>query len=405
MNILWGLFGCFVIIFISFLLSEKKKAINVRTVVVGFVAQVIFGYIVLKWTIGIKVMDFLSTAITEIMNFGYDGLEFAFGPLADDASDISIWAVTVLGMIVFFTILIALAYHFGIMQHVVRFLGGLISKVMKTSYAESVAAAANMFIGNTQAPLVVKPYIANMTRSQIFSLMVGSLASVSGAVMVGLAAMGIPMKYLLSAAVMSAPAGLMIAKFVIPETAEIKDDEWKEVEDSSEEKTNLIDVIFVSSREGLQYAINVGLMIVAFISLVALVNGALGWTGSLFGFENLSLELIFGYAFAPVAFVIGIPWEEAVISGNFLAQKLFLNEFVAFTDLASSIDKVSDKTLAVLTFSLSGFANFGAAGSIVGMLSEMVPDRKIEIQKLMMKALICATLANLLNGAIVTMFF
>src|SRR5699024_6028329 len=204
---------------------------------------------------------------------------------------------------------------------------------------------------------------------------------------------------------MSAPAGLMIAKFVIPETAEIKDDEWKEVEDSSEEKTNLIDVIFVSSREGLQYAINVGLMIVAFISLVALVNGALGWTGSLFGFENLSLELIFGYAFAPVAFVIGIPWEEAVISGNFLAQKLFLNEFVAFTDLASSIDKVSDKTLAVLTYRLSDIAKFGVGGSIVGMLSEMVPDRKIEMQKLMRKALICATLANLLNVAIVTLFF
>lgn len=405
MNIIWGLFGCSVIILIAFLMSENKKAINIRTVSIGFILQVIFGYIVLKWSIGREVLEFVSGGITEVIAFGHEGLEFVFGPLADQGGDVAVWAVNVLGLIIFLTVLIEVLYYFGIMQYLVRFIGGFISKVMKTSYAESSAAAANIFVGNTQAPLVVQPYIANMTRSQMFSMMVGGLASVSGAVMVGLAAMGIPMSYLLSAAVMSAPAGIMIAKFLIPETEEINTEEWKEAESVKKEKTNIIDVIFVSSRDGLQFAVNVGLMLIAFIGLIALVNGIMGWAGSLFGLENFSLEMILGYVFAPIAFLIGIPWEDALISGNLIAQKLLLNEFVAFASLSTSIDMVSEKTLAILTFALSGFANFGAAGSIVGMLSKMVPERKLEIQNLMMKALIAATLANLLNGAIVTMFF
>ncbi|GLO67445.1 MULTISPECIES: nucleoside transporter C-terminal domain-containing protein [Oceanobacillus] len=406
MSFIWGLAGCLVITLLSFLLSEKKKSINIRTVSIGFILQVIFGYIVLKWEFGKDTLAYVSTAINDIIDYGHEGIAFVFGPLADRGGDVAVFAVNVLGMIIFLTVLIALLYHFGIMQYMVRFIGGFISKIMKTSYAESAAAAANIFVGNTQAPLVVKPYIANMTRSQLFSVMVGGLASVSGAIMISLAAMGIPLEYLLSAAIMSAPAGIMIAKVIIPESEEINENEWKEtVLASSEEKTNIIDVIFTSSKEGLHFAVNVGLMLIAFIGLIALINGILGWGGSLFGFENFSLELILGYLFAPIAFVIGIPWDEALVAGNLLAQKLLLNEFVAFAQLSTMVDSLSDRALAVLTFALSGFANFGAAGSIVGMLSNMVPQRKTEIQKLMLKALIAATFANLLNGAIVSMFF
>lgn len=406
MNILWGLAGCTIIIFIAFLLSEKKNKINIYTVSIGFILQVIFGYLVLKWSFGKEALVYISTAINDIINYGRAGLEFVFGPLAG-GGEVAIFAVNVLGMIIFLTVLIALLYHFGIMQYMVRFIGGFISKIMKTSYSESAAAAANIFVGNTQAPLVVKPYIENMTRSQIFSLMVGGLASVSGAIMISLAAMGIPLEYLLSAAIMSAPAGIMIAKFIIPETDAIDPNEWKKAKKSElpeEQKTNVIDVIFTSSREGLQFAVNVGLMLMAFIGLIALLNGILGWGGSLFGFERLSLELILGYIFAPVAFIIGIPWNEAAAAGNLLAQKFLLNEFVAFSHFSSILESFSDRSIAILTFALSGFANFGAAGSIVGMLSNIAPQRKHEIQRLMMKALIGATLANLLNGAIVTMF-
>ncbi|WP_188858054.1 NupC/NupG family nucleoside CNT transporter, partial [Oceanobacillus indicireducens] len=333
-------------------------------------------------------------------------IHFTLAKYTENGGEVGVFAVNVLGMIIFLTILIELLYHFGIMQYIVRFIGGFIAKIMQASYSESTAAAANMFVGNTQAPLVVKPYVKNMTRSQLFSVMVGSLASVSGAVMIGLAAMGIPLEYLLSAAVMSAPAGIMIAKFIIPETNEINENEWMETSDTTESeqpKRNLIDVIFVSSREGLKFAVNVGLMLIAFIGLIALVNGILAWGGSFFGLDNISLELIFGYLFAPVAFIIGIPWDEALMAGNMLAQKLLLNEFVAFANLSTIIDTLSERSIAILTFALSGFANFGAAGSIVGMLSDMVPQQKAVIQRLMMKALIGATLANLLNGAIVAM--
>jgi CNT family concentrative nucleoside transporter len=404
MNVIWGIVGCSLIILVAILLSENKKRINIRTVAVGFILQVIFGILVLRWDLGQSAIQFASEGVNNLINYGNEGLSFVFGPLADRESGVGVFAVTVLGMIIFLTVLIALLYHFGIMQQIVRLIGGFISKVMQTSYAESVAAAANIFIGNTQAPLVVKPYISTMSRSQIFSVMVGGLASVSGAVMMGLAAMGIPIEYLLSAAVMSAPAGIMIAKFVIPETEEILKDEWKQSDDTmakDKEDTNLIDVIFVNSKEGLHYAVNVGLMLIMFIGLIALLNGIIGFGGSLVGLEGLSLELIFGYLFAPVAFVIGIPWTEAVMAGNLLAQKLLLNEFVAFASFSTGLENFSDRSIAILTFALSGFANFGAAGSIVGMLSRMVPERKKEVQQLAMKALIAATLANLLNGAIV----
>lgn len=406
MNILWGLAGCSFIILIAFLMSEQKKMINIYTVSVGFILQIIFGYLVLQWEFGKEVLVYISEAINGAIGYGTEGLEFVFGPLAGDG-EIAIFAVNVLGLIIFLTVLIALLYHFGVMQYLVRYIGGFIAKIMKTSYSESAVAAANIFVGNTQAPLVIKPYIGNMTRSQIFSLMVSGLASVSGAVMVSLAAMGIPLEFLLSAAIMSAPAGVMIAKFIIPETEELDPNEWKiakEFKEDTAEQSNVIDVIFTSSREGLQFAINVGLMLIAFIGLMALVNGVLGWTGSLFGMENLSLELILGYILAPVAFIIGIPWSEAIDAGNLIAQKFLLNEFVAFGQFSSMLDNFSDKSIAILTFALSGFANFGAAGSIVGMLSNIAPNRKHEIQRLMMRALIGATLANLLNGAIVTMF-
>ena len=408
MNIIWGLFGCSVIVLASFLLSENKKRINIRTVSIGFILQVVFAFIVLRWEFGKEILAYVSEAITDIIDYGHEGIAFVFGPLADRGGDVAVFAVNVLGMIIFLTVLIAILYHYGIMQYLVRFICGFISKIMQTSYAESAAAAANIFVGNTQAPLVVKPYIASMTRSQIFSVMVGGLASVSGAVMIGLAAMGIPMEYLLSAALMSAPTGIMIAKLFIPETEEINVNEWKETIDTSGEKTertNIIDVIFVSSREGLQFAVNVGLMLMAFIGLMALINGIMSWGGSLFGFENFTLELILGYLFAPVAFLIGIPWEEAFIGGDLLAKKFLMNEFVAFSSLSTMLDTISDRSLIILTFALSGFANFGAAGSIVGMLSNMVPKRKTEIQKLMFKALIAATFANLLNGAVVMMIF
>ncbi|MFS0688501.1 nucleoside transporter C-terminal domain-containing protein [Sporosarcina sp. 179-K 8C2 HS] len=409
MSILWGIFGCAVIIFIAYLMSENKKIINVRTALVGFFSQVLLGFIVLKWGAGMAVVEFVSDGVNKVMGYGMEGLSFVFGSLADKNGPVgSIFAINVLTIMVFLSALISLLYYFGIMQMFVKVLGGLISKFMKTGYVESTNAAMNIFLGMTQSAISVKPYISRMSRSQIFAIMVGGLASVSGAVLIGLAAMGIPIKYLLSAAIMSAPAGLMLAKLIIPETDPLNPNEWKEMDDymgDSKKDSNIMDVIINGSREGLNLAVNAGIILISIIGLVALLNGILGGVGSLVGFPGLSFETIMGYIFAPIALIIGIPWSEALAAGNLLGQKMILNEFVAFTSLSTMMEQFSEKSIAILTFALSGFANIGSIGIILGIMIGVAPNRKKDIQSMAFKALIAATLANLLNGAIVGLFF
>lgn len=403
-EILWGLGGCLVLIGIVFLMSENKSKINYYTVAMGFILQILLGVAVLRWSFGREALLVVSDGISSVIGYGNEGLRFVFGPLAQ-GGEFAIFAVTVLGMIIFLTVFVSLLYHIGVMQWIVRILGGGIAKIMRTSYTESVAAAANIFLGNTQTPLTIKPYLHTMTRSQVFSLMVGCLSSVSGAVMIGLSTLGIPLHYLLTAAVMSAPTGIMLAKLMIPET-EPRQESFSEIAasvDARNKDTNLLDVIHESSREGLQYAINVGLMLIAFISLIAMLNGVVGGLGGFVGLEGITLEVILGFVFAPIAFLIGIPWGEAVLAGNLIAQKLLVNEFVAFSSFYSSLEAFSPKSVAILTFALSGFANFGAAGSLIAMLSRMVPDRKKEFQGMFGKALFVATCANLLNGAVIMM--
>lgn len=408
-NILWGLLGCAVIIGFAFLLSENKKAINVWTVSVGFISQVILGFIVLKWDIGMSIIQFLSDGVAKVMDYGVEGLAFVFGDLANKDGVVGpIFAINALAIMIYLTALIGLLYHFGIMQWFVRIVGGGLSKFMKTGHVESTNAAANIFLGMTQSFLSVKPYIRTMSRSQMFAVMVGGLASVSGAVLLGLAAMGIPINYLLSAAIMSAPAGLMLAKLIIPETEELDPNEWKIEGVESEqggEKDSVMEVIVNESREGLNFAVNAVIILISIIGLIALLNGILGGLGSLIGFSDLSFELILGFIFSPVAFVIGIPWSEAVLAGNLLGQKIIINEFVAFASFKEIITQFSDKSVAILTFALSGFANIGSIGIILGVMLGIAPARKKEIQDMAMKGLIAATLANLLNGAIVGIFF
>lgn len=406
-SILWGIMGCAVIIFISFLLSENKKAINIWTVSIGFISQVILGFIVLKWDFGITIVEYVSDGVSKVMDYGVEGLAFVFGSLADpDGPAGSIFVINVLAIMIFLSALISLLYYFGIMQWFVRIIGGILSRFMKTGYVESTNAASNIFLGMTQSFLTVKPYIKTMSRSQMFAIMVGGLASVSGAVLLGLAAMGIPIKYLLSAAIMSAPAGLMIAKFIIPETEPLNPNEWKEFDEETENKdSSMMEVIVEGSNDGLKFAINAAVILISIIGLIALLNGILGGVGSLVGISNLSFELILGYLFSPFAFVIGIPWNEAIMAGNLLGQKVMINEFVAFASFSDMIAQFSEKSVAVLTFALSGFANIGSIGIILGVMLGIAPKRKKEIQGMALKALIGATLANLLNGAIAGMFF
>src|SRR5690606_22345002 len=254
--------------------------------------------------------------------------------------------------------LISVLYYLGIMQIVIRFLGGAISKLLGTSKAESISAAANIFVGQTEAPLVVRPFLAGMTKSELFAVMTGGLASVAGSTLAGYALLGVPLEYLLAASFMAAPAGLIMAKIMIPEREEIEEKEFVLEKDNT--STNVVDAAARGASDGLQLALNVGAMLLAFIALIALLNGVLGGISGIFGFEGLTIQAILGVIFAPLAWAIGVPWAEAVQAGSFIGQKLVLNDFVAYTAFAPEIADLSPKTVIVVSFALCGFANLSS---------------------------------------------
>lgn len=403
-NILWGILGIFVIFVIAFILSENKKSINPRTILGGLIIQLIFGFIVLKWDVGRQAFQWVTSKVQEVVNFASAGTSFIFGSLADPSQQTGfIFAFNVLTLIIFFSSLISVLYYLGIMQWVIRIIGGALSKLLGTSKAESMSAAANIFVGQTEAPLVVMPYIKNMTKSELFAVMTGGLASVAGSVLFGYAALGVPLEYLLAASFMAAPAGLVMAKMLVPETGKPETLEGFEMV-HDDHSVNVIDAAARGASTGLQLALNVGAMLLAFIALIALLNGILGGIGGWFGVENLSLELILGYIFAPLAFVIGVPWEEALQAGSFIGQKLIVNEFVAYSNFAPEIANLSDKTVAVISFALCGFANLSSIAILLGGLGGIAPSRRQDIARLGIRAIIAGTLANLLSAAIAGMF-
>ncbi|MFE4569721.1 NupC/NupG family nucleoside CNT transporter [Paenibacillus chitinolyticus] len=406
MSILWGLVGLAVILGFAYLMSDHKKKINYRTVIVGLGIQLVFGYIVLKWDTGKQMLEVVSAGFTNLFHYGYEGLSFVFGSLADKTQATgNIFAIRVAMLAVFITPLIGILYRFGIMQFFMRVVGGGLGKLLKTSRAESLAAAGNIFLGLQEIPIMIKPYMKFLTRSEMFAIMVGGLASVAGGIMVAYAALGIPIAYLLSASLMSAPAGLIIAKIMIPETDTPVEAGSRELEEEdSDTKDNLINIISKGASAGMRMAVQIIAMLIAFVSMVALLNGLLGWVGSWFGYGDLSLQMILGWLFAPLAFVIGVPWSEATITGSFLGQKFVMNEMIAFGSFAKEMEHLSPKTIAIVSFALCGFANIGSMGILLGSMRSLAPERSQEVGRLAFKAVIAASLANLLSGTIAGMF-
>ncbi|WP_010196558.1 NupC/NupG family nucleoside CNT transporter [Bacillus sp. m3-13] len=407
-NILWGLMGIAVIFAIAFLLSENKRKIKVRTILGGLAIQLLFAFIVLKWEFGRSMFLKLTELVQNIINYANEGIGFLFGPvLGNPGAEATgfVFAFHVLTIIIFFSALISVLYYLGIMQIVIRFLGGGLAKLLGTSKTESLSASANIFVGQTEAPLVIRPYIAGMTKSELFAVMTGGLASVAGSVLFGYAALGIPLEYLLAASFMAAPGGLIMAKMLIPETEEPKTDANAQIGESEEDRaTNVIDAAARGASDGLKLALNVGAMLLAFIALIALINGILGGIGGWFGSDNFSLDFVLGYLFAPLAFVIGIPWSEAVAAGNLIGQKLVLNEFVAYSTFSAQLDMFSDKSIAVISFALCGFANLSSLAILLGGLGNLAPSRRPDIARLGFRAIIAGTLSNLLSAAIAGMF-
>lgn len=402
MSILWGIMGIAIVFGIALLLSIDRKAIKWRTIVAGLAIQLVFAFVVLKWEFGREMLLGLSNAVQKLVSYANEGVVFVFGGLADAENVGFVFAISVLTIIIFFSALISTLYYLGIMQFVIKIIGGFLSKLLGTSKAESVNAAANIFVGQTEAPLVIRPFLSKMTKSELFAVMTGGLASVSGSVLVGYSLLGVPLEYLLAACFMAAPAGLILAKIMIPETETV--DETNFVLEKDTDSANVIDAAAKGAADGMKLAVNVGAMLISFIALIALLNGILGGIGGWVGFDNLTIEGILGYVFSPLAFAIGVPWAEAVQAGSFIGQKLVLNEFVAYSNFGPVIDTLSPKTGIIISFALCGFANLSSMAILIGGLGAMAPEKRPTIAKLAVKAVAAGTLASLLSAAIAGMF-
>jgi CNT family concentrative nucleoside transporter len=394
-----SLLGYAVLVGFAWLCSTSRKDVNWRTVLGAIAIQFGFGALVLYVPAGKVALEWLSTLVAAVIAFGNDGISFVFGGLSDPSQSLGfVFAFNVLPVIIFFSSLISVLYYIRLMPIVVQLIGGLIRKLLGTSRAESLSATANIFVGQTEAPLAIKPYLSRMTRSEFFAVMVGGLASIAGSVLAGYAAMGIELRFLLAASFMAAPAGLLFAKLLLPET-ETADNSVLE-ENPEDRPANVFDAAAGGASDGLKLALNVGAMLLAFIGLIALLNGILGWAGGLFNYDALSLQLILGWIFSPLAWLLGIPWEQATMGGTFIGQKLVVNEFVAFIEFGTVQDLMSTRSQAIITFALCGFANFSSIAILLGGLGSLVPARRAEIAKLGMKAVIAGTLANLSSAAI-----
>ncbi|MCH1929108.1 NupC/NupG family nucleoside CNT transporter [Shewanella sp. A25] len=416
MNILMSLVGVVVLLGIGFLLSNNKKAISVRTVGGALAIQAAFGGFVLWVPVGKDILKSVSDAVSSVIGYAQNGIGFLFGDLANFKLGF-IFAVNVLPVIVFFSSLIAVLYYLGVMQWIIRIIGGGLQKALGTSRTESMSATANIFVGQTEAPLVVRPFIPTMTQSELFAIMVGGLASIAGSVLAGYAQMGVPIEYLVAASFMAAPGGLLMAKLMHPETEVAKND-MEELPEDPDKPANVLDAAAAGASSGMHLALNVGAMLLAFVGLIAMINGIIGGVGGWFGVEGLTLELILGYIFMPLAFLIGVPWNEALVAGSFIGQKIVVNEFVAYLNFAPYLKDIADggmvvaetglamtdRTKAIISFALCGFANLSSIAILLGGLGAMAPNRRHDLAKLGIRAVIAGSLANLMSATIAGLF-
>lgn len=404
-----SLVGMVVLIGLAVLLSKSRKDIRIRTVGGAFALQFAFGAFVLYIPFGKKILIAVSDAVAKVIAYGNDGINFLFGDLTATFNFGFIFALRVLPVIIFFSALISVLYYVGIMKWVINILGGALSKLLGTSRTESLSATANIFVGQTEAPLVIRPFIKTMTQSELFAVMCGGLASVAGSVLAGYASMGVPLEYLIAASFMAAPGGLLFAKLIMPET-EKPTAHLTEEEDADEDApVNVIDAAAAGAGSGLKLALNVGAMLLAFVGLIALVNGIFGGIGGWFGMPELTLELILGYVFSPLAFLIGVPWHEATTVGSFIGQKLVVNEFVAYLDFMpylaeDTVFVLSEKSKAIVAFALCGFANLSSIAILLGGLGGIAPTRRAEIAKFGLLAVAAGTLSNLMSATIAGLF-
>lgn len=409
MSLLVSLLGMVVLMAIAFALSTNRGAIKPRTVLGALAIQVILGALVLYVPFGRDALNTVTTGVAHVIDYANVGIGFLFGGLVSDkmfevfGGGGFVFAFRVLPIVVFFSSLVAVLYYLGVMQKVIQFLGGGLRRLLGTSKTESLSATANIFVSQTEAPLVVKPYVASMTRSELFAVMVGGLASIAGSVMAGYASMGVELKYLIAASFMAAPGGLLMAKMIVPETETPKED-IDVHEDEVDRPANAIDAAATGASNGLKLAVNIGAMLIAFISLIALFNGLVGGVGGWFGYGELTIQEILGWVFAPLAWVIGVPSVDVEAVGSLIGQKLILNEFVAYSQFLPNKESMQPISQAITTFALCGFANFASIAVLLGGLGIIAPSRRKDVAQLGLRAVAAGTLANLMSATIAGVF-
>jgi concentrative nucleoside transporter, CNT family len=409
-----GIVGILVILGLAFLLSTNKRAIRLRVVGAAFALQVTIAFIVLRSDIGRRAIEGMSRGVWALLGYAKAGTMTIFGGLASDPTFGSAFVFSALPVIIFFAALVSILYHLGIMQFVIRWVGGAIETVIGVSKVEALCAAANIFVGQSESPLVIRPYLASLTPPQLFAVMTVGMSGVAGTILLAYATFlgqgALP--YLLAASFMSAPGGLLMAKIIMPDVSltpvgelPLGDDPEEAVlhvaEQALEEEraANLIMAAANGAQTGVRIAVAVGAMVLAFVGLVALANGMLGGIGGWFGYPDLSFQGILGYVFAPVMYLLDIPWNEARIAGQLFGQKIVLNEFVAFIDLGKMKD-LSPHTTAVVTFALCGFANFSSIAIQMASTGSLAPNQRPMIAKLGLRALAAGSLANLMSAAL-----
>ena len=436
-RLLTGLAGIAVILLIAFALSTNRRAISLRVVGSAFALQVAIAVLVLYVPWGVSALRGASAGVSALLGYAHNGVDFLFGPLAKPEIGGNSFAIAALPVIIFFASLVSILYYLGIMQLIVRWIGGGIEKVIGVSKVESLCAAANIFVGQSESPLVIRPYLAGLTPAQLFTVMTSGMAGVAGTILAAYASMGIKIEYLLAASFMAAPAGILMAKIIMPDSIVPPEgelplgdtpDENRQIElaearisgkgpaallpegtageplpeatHDEEKPANLIMAAAQGAQTGVKLAVAVGAMVLAFVALVALANGILGGIGGLFGYPDLSFQGILGTVFQPVMFLLNIPWDEAAKAGGFFGQKIVLNEFVAYIDLGKQAAELSPRTVAVVTFALCGFANFSSIAIQMAVTGSLAPNQRPMIAKLGIRALIAGSLANLMSAAL-----
>ncbi len=398
--------GIVVLLGLAVALSDNRRKINLRVVGAAFALQASIAVFVLYIPFGKGVLTSISNGVQVVIDFSKVGINFVFGGLATTPSLGFVFAVQVLPVIIFIGSLTAVLYHLHIMQWVVKIFGGALRFVIGTTRVESLCASANIFLGQTEAPLVIRPYISRLTDNQLFTVMVSGLASVSGAILAGYALLGVNIEYLIAASFMAAPGGLLMAKIIRPDVEPLPEEHVEltdTTEDDEDRPANVIDAAALGAAEGLRLAANIGAMLIAFVALIALLNGLVGGVAGLFGFDGITMNSILGWIFSPLMYLLGIPWEEAMAAGDLIGQKLVLNEFVAYASLAQVQENLSPHTVMVVTFALCGFANLSSLGILLGGLGGLAPERRGDISRMGMKAIAAGSLSNLMSAALASM--